>query len=379
MNYDELALKLHEEYKGKISTSLRDKGELDRDKLSAYYSPGVGAVSKAIYENPNLLPKYTWTNNLVAVISDGSAVLGLGDVGPKAAMPVMEGKALLFKHFAGIDSVPIVLDVHDSEEIIKTVKAIASSFGAINLEDISAPKCFEIESRLKEELDIPVFHDDQHGTAIVVLAGLINAMKVVNKDLKTAKIVVIGAGAAGTAIIKLLNLYGNNSILAVDSKGIISDSRDDLNQEKQNLKSYIKTDVSGTLEDAITDADIFIGVSKAGLLTKEMVGKMAKDPVIFALANPVPEIMPDLAKKAGAKVVATGRSDFPNQVNNALVFPGIFRGALDNKVKKITDRHKLDVANTLASLVDNPSYDQVIPSVFDDRVVKAIASVIKDQ
>lgn len=379
MNYDELALKLHEEYKGKISTSLRDKGELDRDKLSAYYSPGVGAVSKAIYENPNLLPKYTWTNNLVAVISDGSAVLGLGDVGPKAAMPVMEGKALLFKHFAGIDSVPIVLDVHDSEEIIKTVKAIASSFGAINLEDISAPKCFEIESRLKEELDIPVFHDDQHGTAIVVLAGLINAMKVVNKDLKTAKIVVIGAGAAGTAIIKLLNLYGNNSILAVDSKGIISDSRDDLNQEKQNLKSYIKTDVSGTLEDAITDADIFIGVSKAGLLTKEMVGKMAKDPVIFALANPVPEIMPDLAKEAGAKVVATGRSDFANQVNNALVFPGIFRGALDNKVKKITDQHKLDVANVLASLVDNPSYDQVIPPVFDDRVVKAIASVIKDQ
>mgnify|MGYP000953860908 FL=1 len=379
MNYDELALKLHEEYKGKISTSLRDKGELDRDKLSAYYSPGVGAVSKAIYENPNLLPKYTWTNNLVAVISDGSAVLGLGDVGPKAAMPVMEGKALLFKHFAGIDSVPIVLDVHDSEEIIKTVKAIASSFGAINLEDISAPKCFEIESRLKKELDIPVFHDDQHGTAIVVLAGLINAMKVVNKDLKTAKIVVIGAGAAGTAIIKLLNLYGNNSILAVDSKGIISDSRDDLNQEKQNLKAYIKTDVSGTLEDAITDADIFIGVSKAGLLTKEMVGKMAKDPVIFALANPVPEIMPDLAKEAGAKVVATGRSDFPNQVNNALVFPGIFRGALDNKVKKITDQHKLDVANVLASLVDNPSYDQVIPSVFDDRVVKAIASVIKDQ
>lgn len=378
MNYDELALKLHEEYKGKISTSLRDKGELDRDKLSAYYSPGVGAVSKAIYENPNLLPKYTWTNNLVAVISDGSAVLGLGDVGPKAAMPVMEGKALLFKHFAGIDSVPIVLDVHDSEEIIKTVKAIASSFGAINLEDISAPKCFEIESRLKEELDIPVFHDDQHGTAIVVLAGLINAMKVVNKDLKTAKIVVIGAGAAGTAIIKLLNLYGNNSILAVDSKGIISDSRDDLNQEKQNLKSYIKTDVSGTLEDAITDADIFIGVSKAGLLTKEMVGKMAKDPVIFALANPVPEIMPELAKEAGAKVVATGRSDFANQVNNALVFPGIFRGALDNKVKKITDQHKLDVANVLASLVDNPSYDQVIPSVFDDRVAKAIASVIKD-
>ena len=312
------------------------------------------------------------------MISDGSAVLGLGDVGPKAAMPVMEGKALLFKHFAGIDSVPIVLDVHDSEEIIKTVKAIASSFGAINLEDISAPKCFEIESRLKEELDIPVFHDDQHGTAIVVLAGLINAMKVVNKDLKTAKIVVIGAGAAGTAIIKLLNLYGNNSILAVDSKGIISDYREDLNQEKQNLKAYIKTDVSGTLEDAITDADIFIGVSKAGLLTKEMIGKMAKDPVIFALANPVPEIMPDLAKEAGAKVIATGRSDFANQVNNALVFPGIFRGALDNKVKKITDQHKLDVANALASLVDNPSYDQVIPSVFDDRVVKAIAAVIKE-
>ncbi len=377
MDYNKLALELHEKYKGKITTALRDNGEIDRDKLSAYYSPGVGAVSQAIAENPADLPKYTWTNNLVGVISDGSAILGLGDLGPKAAMPVMEGKALLFKHFANVDAVPIVLDVHEPEEIIATIKAIAPSFGAINLEDIAAPKCFEIEERLKAELDIPVFHDDQHGTAVVVLAGLINSMKVVGKNLPDCKVVMIGAGAAGTAIAKLLYAYGVHNIYAVDSRGIISDARDDLNAEKTALKQYLRTDISGSLDDAITDADIFIGVSKPGLLTPEMVAKMAKNPVVFALANPVPEIMPDIAKEAGVAVIATGRSDFPNQINNSLAFPGIFRGALDHGVKKITDEHKLAAAEALAALVDHPTADEIIPSPFDERVVPAVADVIR--
>ena len=377
MDYNKLALELHEKYKGKITTALRDNGEIDRDKLSAYYSPGVGAVSQAIAENPADLPKYTWTNNLVGVISDGSAILGLGDLGPKAAMPVMEGKALLFKHFANVDAVPIVLDVHQPEEIIAAVKAIAPSFGAINLEDIAAPKCFEIEERLKAELDIPIFHDDQHGTAVVVLAGLINSMKVVGKNLPDCKVVMIGAGAAGTAIAKLLYAYGVHNIYAVDSRGIISDARDDLNAEKTALKQYLRTDISGSLNDAITDADIFIGVSKPGLLTPEMVAKRAKNPVVFALANPVPEIMPDIAKEAGVAVIATGRSDFPNQINNSLAFPGIFRGALDHGVKKITDEHKLAAAEALAALVDHPTADEVIPSPFDERVVPAVADVIR--
>ena len=377
MDYNKLALELHEKYKGKITTALRDNGEIDRDKLSAYYSPGVGAVSQAIAENPADLPKYTWTNNLVGVISDGSAILGLGDLGPKAAMPVMEGKALLFKHFANVDAVPIVLDVHQPEEIIAAVKAIAPSFGAINLEDIAAPKCFEIEERLKAELDIPIFHDDQHGTAVVILAGLINSMKVVGKNLPDCKVVMIGAGAAGTAIAKLLYAYGVHNIYAVDSRGIISDARDDLNAEKTALKQYLRTDISGSLNDAITDADIFIGVSKPGLLTPEMVAKMAKNPVVFALANPVPEIMPDIAKEAGVAVIATGRSDFPNQINNSLAFPGIFRGALDHGVKKITDEHKLAAAEALAALVDHPTADEVIPSPFDERVVPAVADVIR--
>ena len=376
MDYNKLSLALHEKYKGKITTKLRDSSKIDKEKLSAYYSPGVGAISQAIATNPADLSKYTWTNNLVAVVSDGSAILGLGDLGPKAAMPVMEGKALLFKHFADIDSVPIVLDVHTPDEIVSAIKAIAPSFGAINLEDIAAPKCFEIEERLKTELDIPVFHDDQHGTAVVTLAGLINAMKVVKKDLKSAKIVMIGAGAAGTAIAKLLHKYGAENIYAVDSRGIISDARDDLNEEKKALKSYLRTDVSGGLSDAITDADIFIGVSKPGLLTPELVAKMANKPVVFALANPVPEIMPDVAKEAGVAVIATGRSDFPNQVNNAIAFPGIFRGALDQGVKKITDDHKIAAAEALASLVDNPTPEEVIPSPFDDRVVPAVAQVI---
>ena len=377
MDYNKLALELHEKYKGKITTSLRDKEELNRDKLSAYYSPGVGAVSQAIAENPADLPKYTWTNNLVAVISDGSAILGLGNLGPKAAMPVMEGKALLFKHFADVDAVPIVLDVHEPEEIIATVKAIAPSFGAINLEDIAAPKCFEIEERLKAELDIPVFHDDQHGTAVVVLAGLINAAKLTGRNLADCKFVVIGAGAAGTAIIKLLNLYGAKNIVAVDSRGIVGKSRTDLNAEKTALLEYVDASQSGSLEDAITDADVFIGVSRAGLLTPELVQKMAKDPIVFALANPVPEIMPDIAKQSGVAIIGTGRSDFPNQVNNSLAFPGIFRGALDHGVKKITDQHKLAAAEALANLVENPTVDKVVPTAFDKGVVEAIANVIR--
>ena len=377
MDYNKLALELHEKYKGKITTSLRDKEELNRDKLSAYYSPGVGAVSQAIAENPADLPKYTWTNNLVAVISDGSAILGLGNLGPKAAMPVMEGKALLFKHFADVDAVPIVLDVHEPEEIIATVKAIAPSFGAINLEDIAAPRCFEIEERLKAELDIPVFHDDQHGTAVVVLAGLINAAKLTGRNLADCKFVVIGAGAAGTAIIKLLNLYGAKNIVAVDSRGIVGKSRTDLNAEKTALLEYVDASQSGSIEDAITDADVFIGVSRAGLLTPELVQKMTKDPIVFALANPVPEIMPDVAKQAGVAIIGTGRSDFPNQVNNSLAFPGIFRGALDHGVKKITDQHKLAAAEALANLVENPTVDKVVPTAFDEGVVEAVANVIK--
>lgn len=377
MNFDELALDLHKKYKGKMTTQLRDGEELTREKLSAYYTPGVAAVSKAIVDDPEKLKEYTWTNNLVAVISDGSSVLGLGNIGPKASMPVMEGKALLFKHFADIDSVPITLDVHSTDEIVTTIKAIAPSFGAINLEDIGAPQCFTIEERLKAELDIPVFHDDQHGTAIVVLAGLINAMKVTGRKLRDAKIVVSGVGAAGTAIIKLLNKYAQPRIFAVDSKGIISKNRSDLNEHKKELLKYTNlSGVYGALEDIIQGADIFIGVSRAGLLTTEMVRTMDKDPIIFALANPTPEIMPDEAKAAGAAIIATGRSDMPNQVNNALAFPGIFRGALDNGVKQITDDHKLAAAKAIADLVENPTADEVIPSVMDKRLVPTIAKVI---
>jgi malate dehydrogenase (oxaloacetate-decarboxylating) len=272
---------------------------------------------------------------------------------------------------------PIVLDVHTEDEIVATVKAIAPSFGAINLEDIAAPICFAVEERLKAELDIPVFHDDQHGTAVVTLAGLINAMKVTGKNLADCKVVTIGAGAAGTAIMKLLHKYGVSSIIAVDSKGIIGETRDDLNDEKKALLPYLDTSRSGSLEDAISGADIFIGVSKPGLLTPEMVQSMAPQPIIFALSNPIPEIMPDVAKEAGAAVVATGRSDFPNQVNNAIAFPGIFRGALDNGVKQITDEHKIAAAETIASLVENPTADEIIPSVFDDRLVSRIADVIR--
>lgn len=376
MDIYENALQLHKEKRGKITTSLRDTVD-SKEKLAAYYSPGVGGVAKHVAEHPEELRDYTWTNNLVAVISDGSAVLGLGDIGPYGAMPVMEGKAMLFKHFAGIDAVPIVLDVHEPEEIIAAIKAIAPSFGGINLEDIAAPKCFEIEERLKQELSIPVMHDDQHGTAIVTLAGLINAVKVTGRDLDTSRIVVVGAGAAGTAIIKLLNLYTKAEILAVDSKGIISKDRTDLNPEKRSLLVYTNPQhINGSLEHALMGADIFIGVSKAGLLTEHLVKSMADNPIIFAMANPEPEIMPDVAKAAGAAVVATGRSDFPNQVNNSLGFPGIFRGALDHGVTKITDDHKLAAAKALAALVPEPTAEKIIPGPFDPGIVEAVANVI---
>ena len=375
--HDDNALKLHQKYGGKISTSLRDTDTMTEEKLAAYYSPGVAAVSQAIAENPSKLRDYTWTNNLVAVISDGSAVLGLGDIGPIASYPVMEGKSFLFKHFAGIDSVPIILDVHTPDEIVETVKNIAHSFGAINLEDIAAPKAFEIEERLKEELDIPVFHDDQHGTAIVTLAGLINATKVVNKNLGECKIVIVGAGAAGTAITKLLHKYSGANIISVDSKGILSSDRTDLNDAKKELLKFTNpNNISGSFSDALDGADIFIGVSKANLLTKEDIKKMAVDPIVFGLANPDPEISPELAKEAGVAILATGRSDYPNQVNNAVAFPGIFRGALDNHVAKITDAHKIAAAEAIASLTANPSPENIIPSVFDERLVPTIAAQI---
>jgi len=378
MDINELALQLHKQYKGKITTALRDTDELTKQKLSAYYSPGVAAVSKAIAVDHSKLPEYTWTNNLVAVISDGSAVLGLGNIGPEGAMPVMEGKALLFKHFAAVDSVPIVLNVHSADEIVATIKAIAPSFGAINLEDIAAPICFEVETRVAEELPIPVMHDDQHGTATVTLAGLINACKLTGRELKNCKIAIVGAGAAGVAIAKLLQKYAGPQMIAVDSKGIISKDRTDLNESKQLLLEFTNHDnVSGSLEDAVRDADVFIGVSSAGLLTQDMVKTMAKDPIIFALANPDPEITPADAKTAGAAVIATGRSDFPNQVNNAIAFPGIFRGALDNHVHQITDEHKIAAAEAIASLVKSPTAEEIIPSVFNDQLVPTIANVIR--
>ena len=376
MDIYEQAIELHRKHRGKITTSLRDD-ELDKQKLSLYYSPGVAGASRLIAEKPEELRELTWTNNLVAIISDGSAVLGLGNIGAKAAMPVMEGKALLFKRFADIDAVPIVLDVHTPDEIVATVKAMASSFGGINLEDIAAPQCFEIEERLKAELDIPIMHDDQHGTAVVTLAGLINAAKVVGKDIKSMKIVVVGAGAAGVAIAKLLHTYAQPNLVMVDSKGIISPDRTDLNDSKKALLGFTNPNgASGSLADAVREADVFIGVSQPDLLTPEMVAAMESQPVVFALANPDPEIKPEVAHQAGVAILATGRSDYPNQVNNAVAFPGIFRGALDHNVSKITDAHKVAAAEAIANLVDEPSAENIIPNVFDERLVPAIAQVI---
>lgn len=376
MNYKDEALKKHKQLRGKIALELKDTLDT-KDKLSTYYTPGVAAVSSHVAEHPDEARDYTWLNNAVAVISDGSAVLGLGNIGPYGALPVMEGKAMLFKHFADIDAVPLILDVHTPDEIVSAVKAIAPSFGGINLEDIAAPQCFEIEERLKAELPIPVFHDDQHGTAIVVLAGLINALKLKgNYTIDECRIVIVGSGAAGTAIANLLARYGAQDIVMVDSKGIIGPKRTDLNNEKKKLLELNGLGRDGSLEDAVNGAHIFIGVSKAGLLTPEMVRTMQSKPIIFAMANPTPEIMPDEAKAAGAFVVATGRSDFPNQVNNAVAFPGIFRGALDNRVQAITEEHKIAAAEVIAGLVDNPTVDEIIPSVLDERLVPEIAKVI---
>ena len=371
------ALAIHKKYKGKITTKLKD-GDQTKEKLGLYYTPGVGRVSTYVAEHPEELKNYSWVNNLVAVVSNGTAVLGLGDLGPYGAMPVMEGKSMLFKKFADIDSVPIVINSKDPKEVIKTIEDIAPSFGAINLEDFAAPACFEIEEELKAKLNIPVFHDDQHGTSIVVLAGLINALKLGGKKLEQIKIVIVGAGAAGVAIAKLLHLYGAKAILSVDRTGVINQSRQGLNQQKTELSLMNATSGNLSLSDAVEDADVFIGVSAPGILTTEMIKKMNSKPIIFALANPDPEILPNDAKAAGAFVVATGRSDFPNQVNNALAFPGIFRGALDNGVKKITDAHKIAAAEAIASFVPeselNP--EKIIPSIFDSGLMEVVAGVI---
>lgn len=370
------ALAAHKALRGKLSVEQKDPLDAP-EKLSIYYTPGVGAVSSYVAEHPGKAREYTGLNNSVAVVSDGTAVLGLGDIGPLGALPVMEGKAMLFKQFGGIDAWPIVLDVHEPDEIVAAVKAIAPSFGGINLEDIAAPQCFEIEERLKAELNIPVMHDDQHGSAVVALAALINAMKVVGKNLRDCRIVGVGSGAAGTAIMKLLHLYAKPEIIMADSKGIVSRDRTDLNEQKKKLLAFTNPhNLSGSLADAMKGADIFIGASVAGVVSVDMAKSMAKNAVVIAMANPVPEIMPDEAKKAGVAVMATGRSDFPNQVNNALAFPGIFRGALDNQVRQITDKHKIAAAEAIAALVDKPDADHIIPSIMDQRLVPAIAAKI---
>ncbi len=371
------SIQLSKKLGGKIE--IRSKQKLTKQNLPILYTPGVAEVSKAIAKNKKLAFEYTIRKNAVAVVSDGSAVLGLGNIGPEAALPVMEGKCLLFKELAGVDAFPIVLNTQDTEEIIKIVKAIAPTFGGINLEDISAPRCFEIEERLKKELDIPVFHDDQHGTAIVVLAGLINALKVVGKNIKKVKIVISGAGAAGIAITKLLIKYGARNITLVDSQGIIHKERKiGMNCAKEEIAHLTNHNgLNGTLSDALKDADIFIGVSAPNIVTQKDIENMNKKAVVFAMSNPVPEIMPDDARKGGAVVVATGRSDYPNQINNVLAFPGLFRGVLDNKVKVITDEHKLMAAKTLASLVKKPDCGKIITSTLNKKAVKAISDIFK--
>lgn len=378
-DYNKLALALHKKLQGKLE--VVSKGKLKtKDDWSTMYSPGVGAVSSHLAKYPADARKYTIKNNTVAVISDGSAVLGLGNLGAVAALPVMEGKCAIFKEMANVDAFPIVLGTQDVEEIIAAVKAIAPTFGGINLEDIGAPKCFEIEDRLKAELDIPVMHDDQHGTAVVVTAGLINAAKVVNKQFESLQVVIVGAGAAGTAIAKLLLKAGITNLVVADSNGAIYEGRSDLSGYKRDLaKTTNPKRKEGDLMNILIDADVVIGVSGPGSIARAHIEQMAKDPIVFALANPIPEIMPEDAKRAGAAVIATGRSDFPNQVNNSLVFPGIFRGALDNNVSKITDDMKLAAAKKVASLVKKPTAKEIIPSVMEHGLVKAVASVIKEK
>ena len=371
------ALALHKKLGGKIRI-VPTVPVRNRNDLSLVYTPGVAAVSSFLAEHPEKAREYTMKGRTVAIISDGSAVLGLGNIGPLGALPVMEGKAALFKTFAGVDAMPIVLNTQDTDAIVNTIINIAPTFGGINLEDISAPRCFEIERRLIETLDIPVMHDDQHGTAIVVLAGLINAFKVTGRKIEKTKIVISGAGAAGTAIAKLLKLAGAADITVLDSKGIIGPWRTDLNSHKQELAGLTKSHIAaGGLSDALTGADVLIGVSGPNLATAEDIRLMNKKAIVFALANPTPEIMPDEAKRGGAAVIATGRSDFPNQIKNSLAFPGIFRGALDHKVRRITDEMKLKAAKAIASLVKKPTTTKIVPDMFDKKVPLAVAKVIR--
>lgn len=379
MTLAEKALKLHEEWNGKLETVSKTPVK-SREDLALAYTPGVAEPCKVIAQDKEAAYKYTMKANTVAVVSDGSAVLGLGNIGPYAAMPVMEGKAVLFKEFGDINAVPICLDTQDTEEIIKAVTYLAPGFGGINLEDISAPRCFEIEERLKATLDIPVFHDDQHGTAIVVLAGIINALKVVGKKKEDCKVVVNGAGSAGVAITKLLLTYGFPYIVMCDKVGIVSRDTEGLNWMQQKMTEVTNPkNETGSLADAMKGADIFVGVSAPGIVTEEMVASMNKDAILFAMANPVPEIMPDLAKKAGARVVGTGRSDFPNQVNNVVAFPGIFKGALEGRATQITEEMKLAAANAIASLVpeDELSDDNIMPEAFMPQVADAVAEAVK--
>ena len=380
MTNNEKALKMHEEWNGKIETIAKAHVN-SREDLAIAYTPGVAEPCKVIAQDPEAAYKYTMKANTVAVVSDGSAVLGLGNIGALAAMPVMEGKAVLFKEFGGVNAVPICLDTQDTEEIIKSVVNIAPAFGGINLEDISAPRCFEIETRLKELLNIPVFHDDQHGTAIVVLAGIINALKVTGKKKEDCRVVVNGAGSAGVAITKLLLTYGFPHITMCDINGIISKNSPNLNWMQQQMTEVTNLEErTGTLADALKGADIFVGVSAPNIVSKEMVASMNKDAILFAMANPVPEIMPDLAKEAGAKVVGTGRSDFPNQVNNVVAFPGIFKGALEGRATQITEEMKLAAANAIAGLVPEEELNEnnILPEAFDPRVADTVSKAIKD-
>ena len=379
MTTNEKALLLHEEWNGKLETVSKTPVK-SREDLSLAYTPGVAEPCKVIAKDREAAYKYTMKANTVAVVSDGSAVLGLGNIGPYAAMPVMEGKAVLFKEFGGVNAIPICLDTQDTEEIIKTVTYLAPGFGGINLEDISAPRCFEIEERLKELLDIPVFHDDQHGTAIVVLAGIINALKVVGKQKEDCRIVVNGAGSAGVAITRLLLTYGFPHITMCDKVGIVSKKTEGLNWMQQKMAELTNLEQqTGTLADAMKGADIFVGVSAPGIVTPEMVASMNRDAILFAMANPVPEIMPDIAKAAGAKVVGTGRSDFPNQVNNVVAFPGIFKGALEGRASKITEEMKLAAANAIASLVPDEELneDNIMPEAFNPKVAEVVAEAVR--
>ncbi len=375
----EKALKMHELWNGKIETTAKSHVK-SREDLAVAYTPGVAEPCKVIAKDKEAAYKYTMKANTIAVVSDGSAVLGLGNIGAHAAMPVMEGKAVLFKEFGGVNAVPICLDTQDTEEIIRTIVHIAPAFGGINLEDISAPRCFEIEERLKELLDIPVFHDDQHGTAIVVLAGIINALKVVKKEKESCKVVVNGAGSAGVAITKLLLTYGFRDVVMCDINGIISKDSPDLNWMQQKMAEVTNLqNHHGTLADALKGADIFVGVSAPNIVTKEMVASMNPDSILFAMANPVPEIMPDLAREAGARVIGTGRSDFPNQVNNVVAFPGIFKGALEGRASQITEDMKLATAHAIAGLIPDEELSEtnILPEAFDPRVADAVSAAVK--